>query len=434
MEDKTRLLKISKNKIHFTEFDFVNLNQTNFPENSLTFKHHLDTYLKVLISNYDEKENSLEVTIIDYHPNDINAFTEQKKRKPISKLIFKELQWSKLQGLTSYYKANLPQLIPQAFKTESKKINLQEIFESEDYPDLKIDSAISDRRYSGHEISDEIFLHEVDFKVLFTELNFHNGFVSTFDTFSFYNGRIEFRILNPLILPEHKYIKNYFTKYYKKDRINISAKIKIKNNEVLSIESFSEEIEGITTSVIDKIKTERILDLSKLKGDTESDKSTYTADEIFLKLDKSNNIFNQEEFDILNLIIENKKPRNIKQLEYLAGIKHDVSLKIRFTLNPLFGFIFFITGKKKNHIIWELLNSHATYVWSYEKSTSIAQIIKDSEKNLNSIRTVGRKKYRSLIGNKQIKLESKFQVINHSRSKTIDSFELWKSKFINTLN
>lgn len=36
---KERFIKISKNKIYFTNNDFVELRQTNFPENSLRLKY-----------------------------------------------------------------------------------------------------------------------------------------------------------------------------------------------------------------------------------------------------------------------------------------------------------------------------------------------------------------------------------------------------------
>ena len=81
-------------------------------------------------------------------------------------------------------------------------------------------------------------------------------------------------------------------------------------------------------------------------------------------------------------LIESESPRNVKQLVYLSGKKHERTQKIRFTLNPLFGFIFFISGKNKNHICWELLNSHATYIWSFNKELSIESQIELSELNI----------------------------------------------------
>jgi hypothetical protein len=123
----------------------------------------------------------------------------------------------------------------------------------------------------------------------------------------------------------------------------------------------------------------------------------FTADEVLSRIDgntDSGNVFKQNERDIINIFLQGKDIRNKKQLEYLSGTKHNPQEKIRFTLKPIFGFLFCIVGEKFNHFCWELLNSHATYLWSFERSISTDNQFKRVENTINTIRVIGRDEYR----------------------------------------
>ncbi len=413
---KSRLIKISNNKIYFTNAFCVSLNQTNFPDGSIAFRYHLDTYLEVELLSYDVNHKSLEIKIIDYSPENIYSFYDQKIKRPINQLVFRELEWTKLKKLLSHFLNSLPKKIPEAFKKESQIESI-------------ISSTIDDNEnIETFQNELEIITRELNFNVLFTDAHFHLGFISIIKKLSFFENPIEFRITNNLILSEYDYIKNYFSNYYGSDSFDLSAIIKSKGEEILSIDCSSKMIENIDEKLIENVKTIRTLNLSKVETNTVKEKSTFNADEILSELDDSSNIFGQKEIEILITIIESKSPRNAKQLIYLSGEKHEITNKIRFTMNPLFGFIFFISGKKKNHICWELLDSHATYLWSFNREMSIESQIQLSELNINTIREIGRKKYRSSIKNKQIDINSVFSVINHSKSKSVNAFEIWRNK------
>lgn len=424
----TRIIKISKNKIYFTNDVHISLKQTNFPEDSITFKHHLDIYLEVELSNYDNNKKELEIKIIDYSPENVSSFNDQKLKKLINKLIFKELEWTKLQKLLSSFLVTLPNKIPDAFIKETKREKLDNTSQKTNLE--KVEKPILNSNNEVNQDELEIITHKVSFEALFSDSQFHLGFISVIKKFHFAKHPIEFRIVNSLILSEYDYIKNYFSNYYRSDSFNVTAIIKTKGQDILNIDCQSKMIENINEKIIENVKIDRTLNLSKIETSPEKEKGTFTSDEMFSKLDDSNNIFNQNAIEILNTIIKSKSPRNAKQLMYLSGEKHDITKKIRFTLNPLFGFIFFISGDKRNHICWELLDSHATYLWSFDKELSIESQIQFSELNINTIRKIGRMKYRTLIKNKEININSVFNVINHSKSKNIDVFEIWRNKLI----
>ncbi|MEZ4796422.1 MAG: hypothetical protein R2785_04570 [Flavobacteriaceae bacterium] len=419
----SRLIKISKNKIYFTNKFWIGLNQTNFPEGSISFRHHLDTYLKVELLHYDILKKTLELKILDYNPKNTASFNSQKLKRSINEIIFRELEWDKLQKLLSHFLNSLPKKMPEAFIKESLEKEKAEV-----YTEIELKPEIKQEIIQKEPL--EIIL-EINFDANFSDAQFHNGYVSLVKNFGFLEQPIEFKIINEFIRSEYNYIKDYFFNYFKSDTFTISATIKTKGKELLSYDCQSKTIQNINETIIDNIKSNRTLNISRIEKDNETEKSTFTADEILSKLDGSLNVFKQTEFDILMTLIELKSPRNVRQLVYLSGKKHNKNKKIRFTLNPLFGFIFFISGNNKNHICWELLNSHATYIWSFDKELSIESQIELSELNINTIKKIGRKKYRSSIKNNQIDTNSAFSVINHSKSRSVNAFEIWKNKFEN---
>ncbi|MEX6627627.1 hypothetical protein [Tenacibaculum salmonis] len=431
-----RFLKISKNNIYFTNNDFIELRQTNFPENSLSFKYHLDIYLKVEISNFNKQLKSLDVKIIDYKPTDFHDFNNQKSKKKIEKIAFKELEWSKLEKLLSSYKNNLPEKIPEAFEkglnNYSEKTEPSHYLESIDFSEPKTIGVnlikLKEVKPLLTPIEDKIQIIDFEFYECFKNSTFHLGYVSFKKKFDNLISTIEIKIYNENILPEYDYIKKYFSNHFDNGIFNISTKIEIKNQEILSVSSSSKEIEAINNQIIDSIKEQRILKTIDLIDDIENEKNTFTADEILSKVDNSINIFKETEEDLINLILELKSPRNKKQLIYLASKKHNQIEKIRFTLKPLFRFIFFIEGKENNHICWELLNSHATYLWTFKKTIPISLIIEESEININTIKQIGRQKYRKQVKKNELETNAKFSVINHSKSKQKEEFNLWKNK------
>jgi len=424
-----RLIKISKNRIYFTNEFWISLSHTNFPEGSIAFRHHIDTYLKVELLRYDLDKKALEIKIIDYRPTDITLFNEQKLKKPVNRLIFRQLVWDDLKKLLSHFLCSLPKETPEAFEKKATNNNIkQEKIKENTKIELK------------HKIEEEVnqkeceeIIRELDFDVHFSDAQFHDGYVSVIKNFTFLEQPIKFKITNDLIRSEYNYVKDYFSNYFKRDTFTISTTIKTKGKEILSFDCQSKIIKNINEKIIDNVKSNRTLNITRIEKNNEIEKNTFTADEILSKLDSSSNVFEQTELEILMTLIKSKSPRNAKQLIYLSGKKHERTKKIRFTLHPLFGFIFFISGSNKNHICWELLNSHATYVWSFDKRKTIESQIELSELNINTIRKIGRKKYRSFIKNKQIDIDSVFSVINHSNSKNTDTFEIWRDKFENRI-
>lgn len=101
---------------------------------------------------------------------------------------------------------------------------------------------------------------------------------------------------------------------------------------------------------------------------------------------------------------------------------------MRFTSKPFFGFIFFITESENKYICWELLDSHATYLWKFPKSETKHSIIKTFEEQMAIIKQIKRQKYRRYAKENSLNYRFQFNVITHSLSTKKNNFNIWKNK------
>jgi len=142
-------------------------------------------------------------------------------------------------------------------------------------------------------------------------------------------------------------------------------------------------------------------------------------------------VFSKSGLDIIKSLTETEYVRNRKQLEYLSESKQTADSKIQYTLNPLFGFLFLNETKVKYHFIWELLQSHATYIWSIDKANKdINSLYTKIEEIINVIKIIGREEYKRTYSKKNIGYKLNFKAIDH-QDITInqdDGFKKWKSK------
>ena len=110
----------------------------------------------------------------------------------------------------------------------------------------------------------------------------------------------------------------------------------------------------------------------------------------------------------------------------MSGRKQNNLHRIRFTLKPNFGFLFTIEGKFKYHFCWELLNSHATYLWSIPYA--VKNNIEIVEQNINLINSMGRQNYKNELGNNNsfLPISVDFNLIRHSNNN--NGFYEWKNQ------
>lgn len=424
---RKRLIKISKDRIFYTQKDFVALADTNFPK-SAGFGVFEEIFWEVNLIKFDKKSKHLEVNITDYHPEDQLAFDKQTSQAEIKSIQFQCLDLDQLRPFLNRY-------VPQDFEPFSKENAVAIEVESPGEHPGKMEKTEKMPTEQAGKISSEPVHFQENFNYYYKDALFNLGFVEIQKKFDFIENPLSFKIYNSEILPEFNYIKSYFPKvFHGKKQFRVEVWIEMAGDQITRTQATSREISSINESLIDSIKRLRTLQIPSATIKQEVDKSLFTPDEIFSHNEDDGldgNVFQQDGKDILDTFLHLKDIRNKKQLEYIAGYKHSPSEKIRFTLNPIFGFLFFIEGETMNHYCWELLNSHATYLWSFEKTDQPEKQLRRIESSINIIRDMGRKEYKNAYRQNLLDTDVNFSVINHrhASSPLKESFVYWKQRF-----
>jgi hypothetical protein len=424
MELKEVIIKIDNERIHFSPRFSIPISQTNIPNEHLRFHSHENIFWKLELIEYDHEHKRWKVKVADYFPEDITNFDRQKPNKEITQVAFERFDWEHLeQYLENYKKINL---LPILDNIDADKFSRGDDWKPT-LPKQRPTFIISQSPNIEKTITKE-------FSVYFKDATFMLGSVLFKKYIKEVSTEVNFEIKNDHILPEFNNIKFWFAKKLHTKKFKVSAIIISVNGRVVDAIATSPEIELINSELIDSVKYERTIALTKEPRLTDTDKSLFTAEEIFDQIESSDvegNVFKQSEEDILKSLLEKGNIRNKKQLEYLSGAKQTVNSKLHYTLYPNFGFLFLIEGKDNNHFVWELLNSHATYIWSMEKSgMALEHQYYRLEKTINTIRGTNREKYKRAYRNNSQDSDLVFRVINHDdiSSNFIDGFVKWKQK------
>lgn len=439
---KEIIIKVDNQSIHLSPDLAVPIKHTNIPSEDCMFRSHADIFWKVELLDYSPDTKCLKIKVVDYSANDITNYDGHESIKEVKQISFERLDWPKLKPLlSSYKKSKMLDILqnPDAdiFNREGATEKTLPNFAVAGSPNQSFEERLysvgdTTTSYFQSEQNHTVTTHKVEFTVYFSDAHFMLGYV-TFNKFVKEVGyKVDFKVLNDNILAEFENIKSWFSKRLQTKKFKVNATITSKEGKVIDTTASSPEIELINAELIDSIKYQRTLRLTKPPKISNIDKSIFTAEEIFVEMstiDIEGNVFKQNEQDILNLLFNHRKPRNRKHLEYLSGNKQAENIKLRFTLHPNFGFLFFIAGEKNNHFVWELLNSHATYIWSIDKSEKEIEIqYKKIEAIINTIRDSGREQYKRAYRQQNHDTDLVFCVVEHDdiTSNFVDGFVKWK--------
>ncbi len=263
------------------------------------------------------------------------------------------------------------------------------------------------------------------FSVPIKDVKFTYGGVIVYKALKKFSYPLEFYIPNDDIREEFDAVKNYFANALGKKKIEVTVKIEIDNDEIISKEASSPDIERINNSMIESVKFEIVRTPLKKKLNVEIDKSLFTMDEYFEDLiDKSvkSNIFYDDERKFLEDIVTISNTLHYKHLRYLSSRHLYHTMKLRFVLKP-FSFIFLLEGEKKYHIVWETLNTkEATYIWHVAKDkNTLRMALKRVENILNIVRLQGKTEY-------ILTTEDPLTRIYHDYSDLVEGFVKWKGQ------
>lgn len=379
---------------------------------------------------YNSSNKCLKVNVIDYNTSDISNFNSQQPKKDVNQLFFEKFDWEKLQPLLSFYeKIKLQDILVNIDASPFSKEDLptNRLFRfGRPFPSSSLDDALT--------VRPKVSTITEKFSIQFSDACFMQGFVFFKRQVKKLRKELEFNIYNEHILAEFEHIKVWFEKKLRTKKFRVEVVITLKDGEIVEAVATSTHIGQITPELIDSVRYQRTMALSKEPRISTPDKSLFTTDELFAQVDSGDiagNVFNQSEADILNFFINKNGIRNGKQLAYLADKKQTENHKLHYTLHPNFGFLFLVEGEGHNHFVWELLNSHATYIWSIKKeSGEVESQYKRIEIEISVVKTSGRESYKRAYRDNHQENDLVFNVINHQdiASGVVDAFAKWESK------
>lgn len=442
MKKKEILLKIKNDKIWFNNLDFIEITFTNIPYKHLFFKSNFEIYWKVEMKEFDKNTNKLFLDILNYSydeqqenlrdGNEPLKFLNQKLKKEIKYLEFGKFNWTFLEPQLSNY---------QIIKFIHQLTDVNEIIDIN--KSKTINSEVDNKTFNSKKPIETIRepiveTLEEEFAIDFNDSSFMLGYVKFTKHIKKINKTIDFKIVNNNILHEFDNIKYWFSRKLKTKKFTVKAFLTLIDNQFKECNATSKDIDKIDQNLIEGVKLQRTLKITKSIRPLDIDKALFTSDD-FYSLDNKNdlegNVFKQSERDILDLLIFKSNVRNKKELSYLSGSKQSLNYRIRFTNHPNFGFIFLVEGELNNHFIWELLNSHATYIWTIEKGKKEIDLqYKRIENTINTILDCGREKYKRAYQTTNQDNDLILNVIYHKNktSPFIDEFPKWKHR-INAL-
>jgi len=406
----------------------------------MSFRTVEDIYWKVELLKYFEDSKCWNIRVLDYKVDDLSTFQKQKPTRAIEMVRFEKLDWILLEPqLSSYQIINLADLIYNYRPPNRNIYNPQESIKRSryqktqllDYPNTK-----NNPKPVGP-IIDHVNLR---FSIGYKEAKFHNGFVSFERYVQKLRDKVEFRIQNEHIIEEFDNIKLWFSKKFKSKTFKVAVLITTIDDQISEINAKSSDIELITPELIDSVKYDRTIALTKPPKIRDENKSLFTLSDIFELVDtdlEKGNVFNQSEPEIIKSLTEYEYVRNRKYLEFLSEKKQSTKSKIYFTLSPLFGFVFLIEKGDKYHFAWELLKSHATYLWTIDKnSLRLDTQYSKIEKYIAETLTIGRGRYRREYLHKSTLDGFTFKAIEHQDILTMpeDGFDKWRNKLEDILN
>jgi len=410
--EKHIILYITNQGVFYNKTSRIAWAHTNFPpKDTFNFNERFTLFWKARLVSFDAGRSLLKVSIVDYDiEKEPAAFAKQKAKFPFQNIEFSPLRWDAIEPAMNIYNKQL--FHPIIDRRKTRYISGQ--------PDEEwVDFSKPEEQKTRIDLHFEYPLRKAQFKMGYVEVEHQ---VKEFPDQTF-----TIPLENPSILPEFEHVKPFFAKALGKRTIEVSGYLEIDASDHIEIRCRSKEINRINDQFIATVRKLRLEDAIFKPKKIPVDKSLFTPEEYFEGFDEAElgNTIRKSDKDLLSDLLESEKVRNRKQLLYLSGQLQSQRSGLRFTLSPKFGFLFHVEGETMDHFIWELLNSHATYIWSLDRfGTSLDHKFRQIEREINFIRENGRRMYLGHTKNEGLI----FTRVNHEHSESglVDGFPRWR--------
>lgn len=426
IKSNQRILYMTTDRIYLNNKDFISMTNTNLPFGKFVFKE-IEIYWLVTIEK-DPNSKLLTIHVENYDEKVLESFSGQEVKGEVGYMCFVDLEWAKLEPLLFDYEE-------LSFRG-MLKLN----FDDSDVDVNKLNEYAAKSCFGTSKMRQEenIIFKTSDFtkRIKFKDAIFKDGCV--YVSLGKVSGvDISFEIKNDKIRQEFDSIKYYFYKVFGSREFTVTGKyIVYKNSKYDIINPSSTFIADIDEQIVDQVREIQILSIPKIINKESVRKKLVTPEEVYelLKSNEENStiLVNSEKEIVETLISKVGSSKNKNQLTFISGSLQNNYDKIQFTLNPKFGFLFSVSGKKNTHYCWELMDSHATYIWSISNEIDLVTRKNIMEKEVNMIIKIGRNKYKSQIKSSDDVHSFVLTTISHFNSKnnSNDRFVEWKNRFL----
>jgi hypothetical protein len=404
--------------VFYNPREFVALDRTNLPAGHFLFRTHEPIYWLVAMCDFRNERLRVRVVTNDPDEEELAAFAEQRPKATVAEIWFDPFAPELLASDFTYYDRTA--FNPLLRESEPRR--------SPPEPDLPPSSPPptgprgADRRLS------------FTLKRRLRQFRFEMGAAVVS-----YQGRkspvaypLELRVANPFFLPEFEHIKSYFGRTLGLRKVTLRVRGQVRDGTVRELRVDCPALSAIDERMIDVVRYQALRQFLRRRPSApppgEVDRSLFTAEELAAEDPELGNVLRWSDRALLAEFTADESIRNRAQLAYLSGKLHDPRRMLRFTLRPQFGFLFSVRGEAMDHYIWELLDSHATYIWSFDRERVAPgrqdQLLREA---LTQVREQGREVYRrGAVDHPEYQLS----VVRHAHANStfIDGFPRWRTR------
>lgn len=391
--NKSIVIRISNSGVFLNPDLELPISATNIPAESLSFKDSKNIFFEALMVSFQKDKGMLELKVVDYYSENFEQFVAQSPKYEVKSLFFQPFHWKEIQiHLSSFQKKRLAKIITQD----------------------KFVGPINDKAFS------------FKFRIPISKLKFEMGFISFIKKFKWNNQSDEFRIINPNVIPEYDYIKGYFQKIVGKKTIDVQLEVRSTATKTVVSNIKSDDLLAINGDSVQVLKTQKLKEWTTKKPKIEiKGRALFDFEEVIdLYGDSAFGNIDLFEKELLFNVLGDESIRNRAQLGFLSKEVQNPRNKLLLSIFPQFGFVFYTKSSEMHHFIWELLDSHATYIWSMPH-TPFREASQNIENEISSINQIGRSQYKAHFQNRP---DLFFNTVIHKKANSSyeDYFPRWR--------
>lgn len=347
--ERELIISLYVGQIWFNHQVNISYSQTNLPKAAFAFKEE-EVFWKIQMLGFDKSTGVLRVKVVDYQVVEFKSlYLQDDPKYPVKEIKFEKLDWYELEPILS--NADVDTLRPFL-------LHAPPVFRME-------------RPVQKPTPPPPVFMvpFKITVKIPFNDILFGEGKAS-FDLQLDYYAPFRVEYDYAFLQESFNFCKDWFTKRFKKNHVNVTANGFIKNGKIDGYTLLSNDLRSIDEAMILAIREIVLKDYVKKVLKEESGKHVREASHIdeesgLKNLSPRGSTLSARELEILMSTIMARNARNEKQLAFLSSHTAVQMTHLKFTRPPYKGLIFSFQGGMFMHFVWELLNSNATYIWSF---------------------------------------------------------------------